>query len=295
MAQLVNELAEKELIKKFRHEHTWLGQVKSKPNWVSKDVIKVPKQGAAPEVLINNNIYPIVSNKREDDYATLALNKYDTTNTDVSDDELETLPYEKINDVQVQHREELEDKTAEHALFSIAPAAHSSTTPVISTTGADDGTGRKRLTTTDLINYKKRLDNLGVPKKGRMLILCSDHVNDLLLEDRAFYTQYQNIKDGLISANYLGFEIWEDFTPVSYKVVSGTLTKEAFGAVPTGKPASVVAYVGNLAKAAGSVKRYMSVADTDPDNRKNRVGFRLYFICVAIKNEGMGALVSGTV
>lgn len=291
MAQLKNELAEKELIKKFRHEHTWLGRVKSKNNWVSNDVIKIPKQGAAPLVLINNNVYPIVSNDREDDFVAVSLNKYDTTNTTVSDDELETLPFEKVNDVQVQHREELEDKTSEHALHSIAPAAHSNATPVMETTGATVN-GRKRLTTTDLINYKDKLDKLGVPKKNRMLILCSDHVNDLLLEDKAFVTQYHNQKDGLIAPNYMGFETYEDFTPVSYKDVGGTLTKEAFGAVATGKAASVVAYVGNLAKATGSVKRYIRTAESDPDNRRNTIGFRLFMICVAIKDEGMGAIVS---
>jgi hypothetical protein len=293
MAQLKNELAEKELIKKFRHEGTWLGTVKSKPTWVSNDVIKIPKQGAAPEVLINNNIYPIVGNNREDGFVTVSLNQYDTTNTTVSDAELETLPYEKLNDVQVQHREELEDITAEHALHSIAPAAHSATTPVIATTGANDGTGRLRMTSTDVVNYKKKLDVLKVPKKGRMLILCPDHANDLLLEDLTFKQSYQNIKDGLISPSYMGFETYEDNTPVSYKDVTGTLTKEAFAAVATGKPASVVAYRGNLAKATGTVKRFASLAENNPETRRSTIGFRLFAICVAIKNEGMGAIVSG--
>jgi hypothetical protein len=291
MSQLKNELAEKELIKQFRHIKSWLGRVKSKPQWVSNDVIKIPKQGAAPTVLINNNIYPIISNEREDDHIVLALNKYDTTNTVVSDDELETLPYEKVNDVQVQHREELEDVTAEHALHSIAPPAHSATTPVLETTGATVD-GRKRLTTADLITYKKKLDDLKVPKKGRMLILCSDHVSDLLLEDKAFVTQYHNQTDGLIASNYMGFEVFEDLSEVTYKDVAGTLTREAYGALATGKTASIVAYVGNLAKATGSVKRYMRSAEQDPENRKNTIGFRLYAICVAIKNQGMGAIVS---
>lgn len=293
MAQLKNELAEKELIKKFRHEHTWLATVKSKPQWVSNDVIKIPRQGADPEVLINNNIYPIVSNDREDDFIVVGLNKYDTTNTTVSDDELETLPYEKLSDVQEQHRLKLEADTAEHALHSIAPAAHTAKTPVLATTG-DAVDGRLRLKVADLINYKKVLDDLGVPKIGRMLILCSDHVNDLLLEDLSFKTQYQNQTDGLIAKNFMGFQIFEDFTPVHYKNVAGTLTKEAFGATPTGNAASIVAFNGNLAKATGSVKRYSRNADGDPENRRNTIGFRLYAICVAIKDEGMGAIVSGT-
>lgn len=292
MAQLKNELAESELIKKFRHIGTWLAQITSKNKWVSNDVIKIPRRGASPTVLINNNVYPIVSDDREDDFITLALNKYDTTNTTVSDDELETLPYEKVNDVQVDHREELEEKTANHALHSIAVAADSETTPVMETTGADDGTGRKRLTTNDIIAYKKKLDVLKVPTKGRMLILCPDHVADLLVEDLTFKNSYQNIKDGLISQSYLGFQVYEDVVPVYYKDVAGTLTKEAFDAVPTGNAASVVAFLPSLKKATGTAKRYIRSAESDPENRTNTVGFRLYFICVATKDEGMGAIVS---
>ncbi|MCO5253626.1 MAG: hypothetical protein M9892_04575 [Bacteroidetes bacterium] len=292
MAQLYKELAERELIKKFRHEHSWLGTVRSKPQWVSNDVIKIPRQGADPQVLINNKIYPIQSNDREDDFIAVALNKYDTTNTTVSDDELEALPYEKVSDVQVQHREKLEQDTGEHALYSIAPAADSAKTPVLVTTGSNDGNGRKRLTTIDLINYKKELDVLAVPRRGRMLILCADHVADLLTEDLTFRNSYQNIKGGLISTSYMGFETWEDMTPVHYALDGGVLTKEAFGAVPTGFAASVVAFKGNLAKATGTVKRYMVKAENDPNNRRNTIGFRLYFIAVAIKDEGMGAIVS---
>ena len=113
---LKNILAEKELINNFRHDNTWLETLTPKPQWVGNDAIKIPKRGTAPKVLINNQIYPIQSNKREDGHIIVALNKYDTENTTVTDDELNALPYDKLGDVQQQHREELEDKTAEHAL-----------------------------------------------------------------------------------------------------------------------------------------------------------------------------------
>jgi hypothetical protein len=108
-APILNEQAEREMIKQLRHDNSWLSELRSKNNWVSNDVIKIPKQGAAPAVLINNQVYPIASNKREDSHVILSLNKYDTENTTVTEDELYALPYEKTSDVQQQHREELED------------------------------------------------------------------------------------------------------------------------------------------------------------------------------------------
>src|SRR5690606_34061577 len=92
-APILNEQAEKEMLKKLRHDNTWLSELRSKNNWVNNDVIKIPKQGAAPTVLINNQVYPIASNKREDSHVILSLNKYDTENTTVTEDELYALPY----------------------------------------------------------------------------------------------------------------------------------------------------------------------------------------------------------
>jgi len=288
-ATLKNELAEKELIKQFRHENGWLSEVRSKNNWVGNDAIKIPKRGAAPTVLINNSVYPIAKNDRTDSHVVVSLNKYDTENTTVTDDELYALPYEKVSDVQMQHREELEDTTAEHGLHAIAPAGNTATTPVLVTTGADDGTGRKRLTSSDLINLKKSQDKLNVPKQGRVIVLCPDHVADLLDEDRKFYAQYQNAKQGEISMNYYGFKVYESTYNPTY---TAALAKEAFGAAPTGYEASVVFHKRTTVKATGTVKRYMRDASEDPEMRENTIGFRLWFICVSMKDEGSAAIVS---
>lgn len=287
---LKNELAEKELIKNFRHDNSWLETLTPKPQWVNNDVIKIPKRGLAPKVLINNKIYPIQSNKREDGFISLSLNMYDTENTAVTDEELYALPYDKLGDVQQQHREELEDKTAEHALYSIAPD-HSDTTPVLKTTGEDDGTGRKRLTAKDLINFKKTLDKLLVPKDGRVLVLCPDHTADLLIEDLSFKQRYQDANGGMIAKSYYGFETYESTYAPKYD--KDAKTKKPFGSADAGEEASVVFYKKNTVKAPGTVKRYARAAADNPEMRENTIGFRLYWIAVAIKDEGTAAIISG--
>ena len=173
MAAAKLELTERELINHFRHEGSWLQRVPSKNQWVGNDVIKLNHIGADPNVLINNSTYPIAVAARPDSNTAISLFKYSTENTEVSNDELYALPYDKVGSVQRQHRETLEEQTLSHALHSLAPVANTAKTPIIETTGNDDGTGRKRLTSKDLINYKKKLDNLKIPKKGRVLVLCS--------------------------------------------------------------------------------------------------------------------------
>lgn len=287
---LKNELAEKELIKNFRHDNSWLGTLTAKPQWVNNDVIKIPKRGLAPKVLINNKIYPIQSNKREDGYISLSLNQYDTENTTVTDEELYALPYDKLGDVQQQHREELEDKTAEHALYSIAPD-HSDTTPVLETTGPDDGTGRKRLIAKDLITLKSKLDKLNTPKDGRVLVLCPDHTTDLLIEDLSFKQRYQDANGGMIAKSYYGFETYESTYAPKYDKTAKT--KKPFGSADAGVEASVIFYKKNTVKAPGTVKRYARAASDNPEMRENTIGFRLYWIAVAIKDEGTAAIISG--
>lgn len=284
---LLNQQAEKEMIKQFRHDNSWMSELKSKNNWVNNDVIKIPKQGNAPSVLINNTVYPILSANREDSHVVLSLNKYDTTNTIVTEDELYALPYEKVSDVQVQHREELEDVTAAHALHSLAPLADSATTPVVTCTGTAVG-GRLTLTSKDVINLKNKLDKLKVKKQGRILVLCSDHVADLLNEDRTFYQQYHSAKDGTLSTNYYGFKIYEATNTPTY---DGSSEKVPFGAAAGTKVASICFHKDWAVKASGNMKRFARPAELDPENRQNTIGFQTWFIGLPIRDEGVGALI----
>jgi hypothetical protein len=284
------EMAERELIKHFRHSGTWLERVPSKNQWVGNDVIKLNEIGADPDVLIDNTTYPISVSQRTDTSTAISLFKYDTTNTKITDDELYGLPYDKPGSVQQQHRETLEERTQEHALHSLAPSANTASTPIVETTGADDGTGRLRMISKDLINYKKKLDLLKIPKKGRILVLCAEHIADLLIEDKALEVQYHNHKQGAISVNYYGFELYEDiYSPV----YTDALAKIPFGSATEGTAASIFFLAQRTAKARGTVKRYLAKSEDDPQNRETVMGFRLYFIAIPKSLLGQGAIVSG--
>lgn len=285
-----NELAVKELIKHFRHEGTWLSKITSKNQWVGNDTIKLNDIGADPEVLIDNTTYPIAVNTREDGSTAISLYKYDTENTKVTDDEAYALPYDKVGSVQQQHRETLEERTREHALHSLAPASNNAETPIITTTGADDGTGRKRLVSADLVRLKKKLDQLKVPAKGRVLVLCADHVADLLLEDKALNNQYHKHTEGAIAMNYYGFQLYEDVYAPEY---DGSGNKIPFGSATSGKAASVIFHQKTTAKARGTVKRYFAKSEENPTMRETVIGFRLHFVCIPIRKLGQAAIISG--
>jgi hypothetical protein len=287
-----NEYREKLLINKFRFDAQWMNRIPNKSQWVNQDVIRLNSMGADPTVLIDNNTYPIPVNSRTDSSQAISLFKYETDNTVITDDEVYALPYDKAGSVQTQHRETIEEAVRMHALHSLAPSANTTETPIIETSGANNGNGGKRLLYADVIKLATKLDKLKVPRSGRVLVLSSEHAADLILEDKGLQVQYHNHSDGLISKNFAGFELYVDI--YSPKYTSG-LEKIAYGASTAGQEASIVFHAAACAKARGSVKVYLRDSKLDPENREAVMGARLYALAIPTRALGQAAIVTGTV
>lgn len=269
----------------------WYNQIKSFDQYAENDVIHLVHIGVDPTVLINNTTYPLQIETLEDADKAVSLDKYQTRPTVITDDELYALSYDKIASVIERHREALDETKYKKAIHAIAPGQNGVKTPVILTTGADSADGtRKVITRKDIIAMKKKFDDMKVPLSGRILVLCNDHVNDLLESDQKFADQYYNYTTGKIS-NMYGFEIYEYNECPFYDTT--TLKKVAYGESTTGKQhASVAFYAPRMMKANGTTKTYMSEAKSDPQNQQNLVNFRTYSICLPMKDECIGAIVS---
>lgn len=294
---VLRELWTGELINKFRHEGLFLARIPSADQYVNNNVIHLADIGADPAVLINNTTYPIAVVSRTDDDVTISLNKFDTENTSILDDELYGLPYDKPGSVMQQHREVLEEVTTNKAAHQLAPSINSATTPLVMTTGASDGetNPRKLILIADLRKAKRELDKMKIPQKDRILVLHPDHIFGLLAQSESFALQYSiNNQEGKITKLY-GFEIFEYGEMPVYSVTGGVLTKKAFGAAAvaaTDQAASIFFYAPRAIKAKGEVSMYYKDAKTDPEYRMSTIGFRVYHIVLPKKTEGFGAIVS---
>ena len=93
----------------------------------------------------------------------------------------------------------------------------------------------------------------------------------------------------------LGFEIYEYDDCPYYNAT--TLKKVAYGSVPAEKDMqSSIAFSPRLMMLSnGSVKTYASEAKNNPTTQENLISFRTYSICLPLKNEAMGAIVSAKV
>lgn len=292
MADLFPEVWTGEMVKKFRHDDaaSFLEKVPSYDQYAMNDVIHLVDVGADPDVLVNNTTYPIDVQELPDQDIAISLNKFQTKATKVTDDELFAITYDKMASVTERHKAVITETKHDMALHAFGPAANTANTPVVLTTGALDGS-RKALVRADIVTLKKKFDKLKLPTSGRILVLCSDHVNDLLATDQKFQEQYYNYTTGKI-ANLYGFEVHEYPNAPYYDSTTGK--KNAFGAMVTATDfqASVAFYAPRMFKAAGSTKTYMSKAEDNPTTQENLINFRHYYIALPKKQEAIGAIIS---
>lgn len=293
MAGLFTEVWTGELIKAFRSDDEsvgWYNRIRSYDNYVKHDVIHFVDLGGDPTILVNNTTYPLEIEDLPDGDKAVQLDKFQSKPTRISDDELHAISYDKMAVVIDKHKEAFREKKYSRAIHALSPAANDVKTPVILTSGNTDE-GRKMLTRKDIAKLKKAMDKAKAPKVGRILVLCADHVADLIDNDQKFAGQYYDYKTGKIS-NIYGFDVYEYDECPYYNAT--TLAKLAYGAIPgsSDMQCSVAFCLQRAMRADGSTKAYLKEAANDPENQENLFSMRTYNICLPLKAEGFGAIVS---
>lgn len=294
-AGLYSEMWTGETIKAFRNSLEsigWLNRIRSYDSEVAENnTIHFADLGGDPEVLVNNTTYPIPIAELDDQDKAVTLDKYQTKPTPITDDEARGLSYDKMGSVIERHRDIVDETKIAKALHALAPAGHAVKHPVLLTTG-EAVDGRKRLTVQDLIALKSAFDKMKVPRQGRILVLTPDHAADLLAQDATFAQRYNNTGSGAISNQY-GFEIYEYVDSPLYTV--SAKTKVAYGTAATSamQPATVAYYAPRMMKATGETKAY--IGEPEPQHQRWLYNLRHYFICLPLKNEAIGAIVSDLV
>jgi hypothetical protein len=292
---VLTELFTGQLIEKLRTMQNWISAVTNRDEYVGNNVIHLNEIGADPTVLINNTVYPIAISNRTDNDVPLALNKYETTNTRITDDELYAITYDKVDSVVNQHKETLAERIGNHIHWSLTPPANNVAAKsfVVRTTGETVGT-RKRLRRADLFALQTQMSNAQVPLENRHIILCPEHVEDLLIEDTNLQNQLTDQGNGRASARIAGFNLWfSSYAPH----FDNTGAKKAFGSaiVSTDRFASTVFYGPRTWKAYGDTKMYVQLAEAAPTTRETVAGFRQYAAGGLNNLEGSGAVVSAVV
>lgn len=252
------------------------------------NVIHIPRTNFNPNVLVNNTAYPIALQAYTDDEVVVALDKYTTEVTTLSDDKIIGASYNVIDPATNGHVRAINTKKFKKAIHAIAPASDAASTPVLVCTGDVVG-GFPTLRYEDLVALKERLDLDEVSAEGRRLVLSTTHYNNLLLDRKNFGDKLVNYNTGMPAPVIAGFELYQY---AGNPLFTSAGVKKAFGAVKAAgdRQASVAFWTGAIAKKTGMTKQYFADAKTSPTTQSNQLNYRHYFIAVPFENKGVAAI-----
>lgn len=291
MAGLNKEIWLPEILEGFYADDMFLTEARDMSAFAENDKINLAEAGVNPDVLVNNTNYPLGIQERADVPIALELDYYDTENTVIRNAEKAELSYDKRQSVLFGHRQALKMTMMQKAIHAYAPDSDDTYTPVIVTTGADDGNGNKKLTFQDILNLAAKFDEAEIPSEGRILVLNANHKSHLLAED---LKQYKDAFEG-DKAMFGGFKLYtlaEKRMPVYDKV---TGVKAAYGAAPTANDTncSVAFQKDEVMRATGTSDLFFR--EMDPEARGDIFGIQQRFLALPIRGKGIGAIYSPAV
>lgn len=270
----------------------WYSRIRSYDEEVRNDTIHFTEIGAEPEVLVNNTTYPLGITSVEDADKPIALDIFVTKPSGIPDAELDSVCYDKLGKVRAIHKEVVAEKIVVKAAHALTPQSHTDSTPVLLTSGeVNVAERRKKLSIADLLALKKIADKWHIPQGERVLVLCPDHVQDLLSVSESFERQYGlNNQEGKITRLY-GFDIYE-YTATPFYTVA-TKTKLAFGAIPGAgtQQSSFFFHDKSAMRASGSLSTYERRAETDPENQRSIYNVRQRAIASLLRKGKCSAAI----
>lgn len=281
-----------QIMKNYYLEENFLKYAQDFSANVNYDIINMADCGFDPDVLVNNTTYPIAIADRVDTPLSFELDLFETVNTKVSNPEAMEYAYDKMESVIYSHRMALQSKTGAKAAHAYSPASNTDNTPIIVTTGADNGDGFKRMTVADVLKLKRKFDAMKIPADKRYLVLEPRHLEDLILEDLKSFKDITDIVNG-VPKKFAGFYILEYGENALYNAT--TLAKKAYGSVMgVNDTYSSFAFSSlEVMKADGTVNIYSR--ERDPELRATVIGFDKRFVALPIRNKGIGAIISAIV
>jgi hypothetical protein len=280
-----------ELLEGFYSEDNFLTECRDLSSFVENDVINLAEAGVTPEVLINNTTYPIPIVDMTETPLALEIDRFDTENVPIMNADKVEKSYDKLSSVVYNLKETLREKIMIKALHAIAPGTNGTFTPKITSTGLDNGSGRKALTWKDVRKLQRLFTNAKIPTKGRIIIFTEQHLADLETED---LDRFNKVID---KGEVCGFKIYSTADSNLPRYHVGTGDKVAFGAtdLSTDGYATIAFHKSEVGRAMGTTDMFHSKAENDPIYRRDVVGFAQRAMVLPIRNKGIAAIYSPAV
>lgn len=286
MPTLNKEIWLPEIMEGFYPDNSFLKESRDLSAFVDNNKINLAEAGINPNVLVNNTTYPVPMSERVDTPLEIELDYFDTENTVIRNAKKAELSYDKLASVVYGHRQALMVYFMKKAAHAYAPTANGTFTPVLKTTGADDGTGHRKLTFEDLMRLEDAFDEADMGAEGRNLVLSVKHLTHLRNEDMKLYKEM--LKDNQI----LSFKLHRLATKHLPVFDSVTGAKKAYGAAVGANDtiSSLAFHKDEVMRADGDLDMFSVLKD--PEARGDIIGFQKRGIAMPLRNKGIGSIYS---
>ena len=261
-------------------------------SFVENDRIIVPVAGnQVPRIFKNgvglgaNGEVPVVligpDNKFE-----ITLDHNDVENMAIPNANLVEDSYDKLRFYTERWSKQIIKQRFTIAAYTWAPNADTALSPIIETTGPDDGTGRKRMVFQDIFRLWKKYADIDTSLRP-ILRLSPQHMEDLAIDDADRSKTFFNYT-GVNVPNMMNFDIYPDSLNPTY---TAGKTKAPFGQF--GDKIASVAYLPDEAfQAYGSMMMHYQEPEKDPILRRYTMGPSFRDVIGKAGEMGYGAIIS---
>lgn len=295
MADLQKEIWLAQLIEQYYQDMGWMSEMEDMSQFVENNTINLSEAGVLPDVLVNNTVYPVPFAERTDTPNALALDVLDTEGTVIRNARKVELAYDKMSSVLRGHVEALRQMGGKRAAYAISPSANAGLTPVIPTSGGDNGNAFALITEADILALAARFDAIDAPEGSRVLVLHPTHFNELVGNSDTLARQRQySSPEGVIRRGVFemfGFSILKFRNGVVYNKNTGA--KAAFGAAaaPLTDTIASFAFIRNeVMHAVGSYEMFSRL--NDPEEKGDIINFQQRFIAMPKRAKYVAAIYS---
>ncbi len=264
------EIWENDIVEGLYKENQFLTKAFNADAYVlAGKVVHIPQAGAPSGVVKDRTALPAAVTQRTDVDITYALNEFTSNPILIPNIDMVQLSYDKRQSVIGENQNALNDAVADWMLRNWAPAG---ATQIVRTTGAArlgeanaTVTGnRKKFTKEDILTLQKRMNKANVPKQGRVLLLPSEFLADLVADTDLIKRDSAgeaNLKEGIV-ARLFGFDIYERSSVLTYTNAATPVVKDPGAAEAATDNATALAWHPTcVERALGTVKMFDNVGD----------------------------------
>lgn len=276
---LATEVWLPDVMEDFYPDSSFLNEARDLSSMVENDAINLAEAGADPNVLVDNNVYPITANVAADTAGRLVLKTYDTDSTIVRNATALELAYDQRQLYTKKHQKALLKKLAADAAFAYAPQVNSAYNPVLNKSATPNAI------LDDIIELQTMYNNLDADPDTRILVLNPNHAAIIAKEDKALYKTFEATPGKVL----FGFKIYL-FSQMPF-YITATGQKAAAGAAFNGGTHSRASFSflkDEVMKAQGTFKFFSTL--NDPAQKGDVFNYQMRALVSKMRDKFAGAI-----